>query len=104
MAEANTHYDAMVAEDTWQAFDGLNESQPGFRPAHAEGMLFAGGGVANARKAVDVVLDAAGGEMPERFWSILAKHSDAAATSLVETWIDQTERRTWFLNEIITEL
>src|SRR5712692_6881373 len=28
------------------------------------------------------------------------RHNDIAAASLIETWIDQTERRTWFLAEI----
>ena len=28
-------------------------------------------------------------------------HGDVATTSLIETWIDQTERRTWFLSEIV---
>ena len=27
------------------------------------------------------------------------QHGDVATTSLIETWIDQTERRTWFLSE-----
>jgi starvation-inducible DNA-binding protein len=31
------------------------------------------------------------------------KHNDVASTSLIETWIDQTERRTWFLAEIVSE-
>jgi len=30
-----------------------------------------------------------------------AEHNDYATTSLIEVWIDQTERRTWFLAEII---
>jgi len=30
---------------------------------------------------------------------ICAKHNDAATTSLIENWIDETERRTWFLAE-----
>ena len=29
------------------------------------------------------------------------KHNDVATASLIETWIDETERRTWFLSEII---
>jgi len=29
------------------------------------------------------------------------KHNDVATTSLIETWIDETERRTWFLSQII---
>jgi starvation-inducible DNA-binding protein len=30
---------------------------------------------------------------------ICDKHGDVATTSVLETWIDQTERRTWFLAE-----
>ena len=30
-------------------------------------------------------------------------HNDVATTSLIESWIDQTERRTWFLSEVISE-
>jgi starvation-inducible DNA-binding protein len=29
------------------------------------------------------------------------KHNDVATASLIEVWIDQTERRTWFLSETI---
>jgi len=29
------------------------------------------------------------------------RHSDVATASLIETWIDQTERRTWFLSEVV---
>jgi starvation-inducible DNA-binding protein len=29
------------------------------------------------------------------------KYNDVATTSLIEVWIDQTERRTWFLSEIV---
>jgi len=29
--------------------------------------------------------------------------NDVASTSLIETWIDQTERRAWFLTEIVNE-
>jgi DNA-binding ferritin-like protein len=29
---------------------------------------------------------------------------DVATASLIENWIDQTERRTWFLSEIIRDL
>jgi starvation-inducible DNA-binding protein len=32
-----------------------------------------------------------------------AKFSDIATTSLIEVWIDQAERRTWFLTKIATE-
>jgi starvation-inducible DNA-binding protein len=28
------------------------------------------------------------------------KHNDVVTASLIETWIDETERRTWFLSEI----
>jgi len=31
------------------------------------------------------------------------KHGDVATASLIENWIDETERRTWFLSEIVTE-
>jgi starvation-inducible DNA-binding protein len=29
------------------------------------------------------------------------RHNDVATASLVENWIDETERRTWFLSEIV---
>ena len=32
------------------------------------------------------------------------KYNDVATASLIETWIDQTERRTWFLSEIVRDL
>jgi len=35
---------------------------------------------------------------------ICARYNDVASTSLIEVWIDQTERRTWFLAEIVSEL
>jgi starvation-inducible DNA-binding protein len=31
------------------------------------------------------------------------KYNDVATASLIETWIDETERRTWFLSEIMAE-
>jgi starvation-inducible DNA-binding protein len=31
-------------------------------------------------------------------------HNDVASTSLIEVWIDQAERRTWFLSEVLHEL
>jgi starvation-inducible DNA-binding protein len=34
---------------------------------------------------------------------ICANNNDVATASLIEVWIDQTERRTWFLAEIINE-
>jgi starvation-inducible DNA-binding protein len=35
---------------------------------------------------------------------ICQKHGDVATTSLIEVWIDQAERRTWFLAEIADDL
>src|SRR5260370_15537911 len=32
---------------------------------------------------------------------VCEKHSDVATASLIENWIDQTERRSWFLSEIV---
>jgi len=32
------------------------------------------------------------------------KYNDVATASLIEVWIDQTERRTWFLSEIVQDL
>ncbi|MDB6020100.1 MAG: DNA-binding protein [Pedosphaera sp.] len=32
------------------------------------------------------------------------RHDDSATTSLIENWIDETERRTWFLFETIRDL
>jgi len=32
------------------------------------------------------------------------EHSDVATASLIETWIDQSERRTWFLSETVRGL
>lgn len=34
---------------------------------------------------------------------VCQRHSDVATASLIETWIDETERRTWFLSEIVRE-
>ena len=31
------------------------------------------------------------------------KYNDVATASLIEVWIDETERRTWFLSEIVAE-
>ena len=33
---------------------------------------------------------------------VCEKHDDVATASLIEVWIDQTERRTWFLAEIVS--
>jgi starvation-inducible DNA-binding protein len=35
---------------------------------------------------------------------VCEKYNDVATTSLIENWIDQTERRTWFLSEIVRDL
>jgi starvation-inducible DNA-binding protein len=32
---------------------------------------------------------------------LCGRYNDVATTSLIEVWIDQTERRTWFLAEIV---
>jgi starvation-inducible DNA-binding protein len=32
------------------------------------------------------------------------RHNDVATASLIETWIDETERRTWFLFETLQDL
>jgi starvation-inducible DNA-binding protein len=34
---------------------------------------------------------------------VCSKHNDVATTSVIEVWIDQTERRTWFLKEVAAE-
>ncbi|HTQ40132.1 MAG TPA: DNA starvation/stationary phase protection protein [Pirellulales bacterium] len=34
---------------------------------------------------------------------ICDEHKDVATASLIEVWIDETERRTWFLSEIISD-
>ena len=35
---------------------------------------------------------------------VCERHNDVASASLIEVWIDETERRTWFLSEIIRDL
>jgi starvation-inducible DNA-binding protein len=35
---------------------------------------------------------------------VCEEHNDVATASLIENWIDETERRTWFLSEIATGL
>lgn len=32
--------------------------------------------------------------------NVTEEHRDVATTSLIEVWIDETERRTWFLSEV----
>jgi len=34
---------------------------------------------------------------------ICDRYNDVATVSLIENWIDQTERRTWFLSEIVRD-
>lgn len=34
---------------------------------------------------------------------VCERHNDVATASLIENWIDQTERRTWFLWEIVRD-
>src|SRR5277367_3924410 len=33
--------------------------------------------------------------------AVCDEHNDVATASLIENWIDETERRTWFLAEIV---
>ena len=40
---------------------------------------------------------------PRGAHEICARYNDVATTSLIEVWIDQTERRTWFLSEVVNE-
>jgi starvation-inducible DNA-binding protein len=35
---------------------------------------------------------------------VCEEHNDVATASLIETWIDETERRAWFLSEIVRSL
>lgn len=35
---------------------------------------------------------------------VCERHNDIATASLIENWIDQSERRTWFLSEIVSDL
>jgi starvation-inducible DNA-binding protein len=35
---------------------------------------------------------------------VCERHNDVATTSLIEVWLDETERRSWFLGEIIDSL
>jgi len=37
-----------------------------------------------------------------RSHKLCADHNDVATTSLIEVWIDQSERRVWFLAEIVS--
>jgi starvation-inducible DNA-binding protein len=32
------------------------------------------------------------------------RHKDVATASMIEVWIDETERRTWFLTEVQRDL
>jgi starvation-inducible DNA-binding protein len=35
---------------------------------------------------------------------ICEQHNDVATASLIETWVDEAERRTWFLSEVVRDL
>ena len=35
---------------------------------------------------------------------VCERHNDVATASLIENWIDQTERRSWFLSEVVAGL
>ncbi len=35
---------------------------------------------------------------------VCEKHNDVATASLIENWIDETERRTWFLSQVVRGL
>ncbi len=35
---------------------------------------------------------------------VCENHKDVATASLVENWIDESERRVWFISEIVTDL
>jgi len=35
---------------------------------------------------------------------VCERHNDVATASLIETWIDETERRTWFLSEVTRKI
>jgi len=35
---------------------------------------------------------------------VCVRHNDVATASMIEVWIDETERRTWFLSEVQREL
>jgi starvation-inducible DNA-binding protein len=37
-------------------------------------------------------------------YEVCEKYGDVATASLIETWIDQTERRAWFLSEAVRDL
>ncbi len=39
----------------------------------------------------------------KRTQRICQKYNDVGTASLIEVWIDETERRTWCLSEIVTE-
>jgi starvation-inducible DNA-binding protein len=41
---------------------------------------------------------------PRETHEVCATHNHVASTSLIETWIDQTERRTWFLSAIAEDV
>lgn len=36
--------------------------------------------------------------------AVCDRHNDVATASFIETWIDEAERRSWFLAEIVRDL
>jgi len=62
----------------------------------------------NFPPALDMLMELAG-DNESLTWYLRTTHSlcdaykDVATASLIETWIDEAERRTWFLAEIIRE-
>ena len=54
---------------------------------------------------VDMILELAAdnqqlAELMRQSHEVCAHHNDVATTSFIEVWIDQTERRVWFLSEV----
>jgi len=35
---------------------------------------------------------------------VCERHNDVASASLIEIWIDEAERRAWFLSEILSDV
>jgi hypothetical protein len=99
---------AAIAEQGVEAFGDINRSQPGFRPAHAEGILLTGsftlfGDFARHQRLNDND-NAQLTRCLRGAHEIRARRNDVANTCLVETWIDRSERRTWFVAGIVSDL
>jgi len=54
--------------------------------------------VSSALLAVSIACAAAAARLREAH-NVCEEHKDIATASLIEVWIDETERRTWFLFE-----